>query len=153
MQEEKLIDDAALWKANRELLIEDIAEPEGLPEEVPGFIDVGDVSEEVPEEDITAKDVRNEMNALKLAQPSANLCVSIIDIIIPALVFHFAGVDKQLFKLDDDERATLTDAFANYLKEKDLNMSPGAVLLLAIAGVYVPKFMYIKMMRNERATA
>ena len=144
---EAVVDDAALWKKNRELQIEDVAEPEADEDAPPGFIDVKpEADEDAPQnENITASDVRNELNALKLAKPSASLCVSIIDIILPALVAYFYKADKQLFKLDDDEKNTLTDAFSNYLKDKNMDMSPGSILLMTIAGIYIPKIMYIKM--------
>lgn len=155
MQEENkpIVDDAALWKKNRELQIEEIEGPEApvdIDEEPPGFIDVNDVEDNKP---ITATDVRSELNLLKLAQPTASLCVSVIDILIPALIGYFVGLEKSAFKLDTREQETLTDAFANYLKDKNVDLSPGTILIITIVSIYTPKIMLIKMLKENGTAA
>ncbi len=155
MQDERtegkpLVDDAALWKRNRELEIEDYTVPETPPA---GFIDVDAQTEDSAGEDeprhVTATDVRDNLNSLKLAQPTAGLCVSLMDIILPALACWLSGADKGMFKLEPDERDALQDAFANYLKETNFNLSPGGILIMTIAGIYVPKIMIVTMMKRK----
>jgi len=133
-------DDAALWKRNRELAIEDYDEPDQTPD----FYTPSDDPEEL---EITDKDVHNDLNKLKLTQPTAELLVSIMDVMVPALVVFFTKNkdNKATFKLDPDEKETLQDAFANYLKETSFEMSPGVLLITAIGAVYLPKFAEIKL--------
>lgn len=156
--EERLIDDAALWKKNRELGIEAYNVPE--PTDQPDFVNISSEAGELPgldgdgadgQHDITNKDVSNELNALKLSEPTAKLIVSLMDVLLPnlAVLISKKKEDKQIVKLDSDEKEALTGAFANYLKETSFHMSPGAVLVTAIAGIYVPKFATVYMHRNE----
>ncbi len=157
--EERLIDDAALWKENRELGIEAYQEPG--PADPPDFVNLGSEAGELPgldddgadgPQDITNKDVRNELNALKLSEPTAKLIVSLMDVLLPniAVLISKKKEDKQIVKLDADEKEALTSAFANYLKETSFQMSPGAVLVTAIAGIYVPKFATVYVHRNDQ---
>lgn len=154
-KQEVLVDDAALWKKNRELEIEEYTVPEQVPD---GFIDVDEQDTVISDEPkhVTATDVRDNLNMLKLAQPTAGLCVSIIDIVLPALAFWIVGAEKSDMKLDADEKDTLQDAFANYLKDKNLEMSPGGILLMTIAAIYTPKIIMVRMSKkkaNEKTEA
>lgn len=134
-------DDASLWKKNRELDVEDYETPEEQPDFYTPEVD----------EDVTDADVRNDLNKLKLTQPTAELLVSIMDVLVPAIVVFLTKEkdNKRIFKLDADEKETLSDAFANYLKETSIEMSPGVLLITAIGAVYIPKFAEMKMIKRD----
>ncbi|MDL2262501.1 hypothetical protein LJC11_03245 [Bacteroidales bacterium OttesenSCG-928-I21] len=135
-------DDADIWFKNREKPIADYTPPEF---EEPELIE----SEE--HKTVTTTDVRNELNMIKLSEPTAEIVVEVINVLIPVIfVALLKGSDKELMKLDDDEKATLVSAFANYFKDKNIQASPGVVLLGSITSIYGAKIMFAMMLKKEK---
>jgi hypothetical protein len=145
MQENKVNDDAALWFETRNMPVQDYEVPE-ITEE-PEFVQPESTAEPEFETDyISDKQVKSELNQLKLTEPMSNLIVTLLDIVIPAILCNFTpkkSDDKEDLKIDESEKEALKNAFSQYLKESDISMSPGSVLLGTIAAVYVPKFIYV----------
>ncbi|MDR1552555.1 MAG: hypothetical protein LBS69_03705 [Prevotellaceae bacterium] len=145
MQEEKINDDAALWFETRNMPVQSYEVPEVTEE--PDFVQVNNTLTEDEEFDyISDKQVKSELNQLKLTEPMSNLIVTLLDIVIPAILCNFSpkkSDDKEDLKIDESEKEALTNAFSQYLKESDISMSPGSVLLGTVAAVYVPKFIYV----------
>ena len=140
---EVIIDDAALWHQSRHKEIQDFEEPEFIqPEPEP--------EPEEPKEYISDRDVKTEINMMKLNEPTAEIIVSLIDylMIIP-LSFVCRGISKEETKIDTEERETLVQAWAQYLKTTSLNLSPGAVLLTTVLTIYGAKVAGFHFKKNE----
>ena len=129
-----------IYEETREYPIQDYETPPPPPEETVQ-------SEEIHEpEYITDKEVKSEMNALKLSEPLANLLVNLLNIVLPAIVCNFSpeGNDDKLdLIMDGTEREATTYAIANFIKETNFDLSPGGVLLTTLISVYTPKFIYV----------
>lgn len=138
----KNLDDAGLWWESRHAELQDFEVPEPAPD---SFLDVSscDPDQELSAmDDITARDVRNQLNLSKLKRPTAQIIVSLIDTLFPViLALIVKGVDKGSVKLDDDERETLTEAWAEFLKDRSFELSPGYVLIASMLTVYGAKMM------------
>ncbi|MDR0207040.1 MAG: hypothetical protein LBI45_07285 [Bacteroidales bacterium] len=130
---EVLKDEAALWHESRQAEIQAYEEPafiESEPEPMP----------EDPKEHISDKDVRTELNMLKLNEPTAEIIISLMDylMIIP-LSFICKGITREETKVEADERDTLVQACAAYLKTTSFNLSPGVVFLTTVLTIYGAK--------------
>lgn len=68
--------------------------------------------------------------------PAATI-VSILDGALKGVCSVISG-EKET-GADKEEKETLTDAFAGYLKDKNAELSPGLVLILTVSVIYVPK--------------
>ena len=130
---EVIKDDAALWHDSRNTDIQDFEEPDFIQPEP-------DPESEEPKEYISDRDVKTELNMLKLNEPTAEIIVSLMNylMIIP-MSFVCRGISKEETKVDTEERETLVQAFAAYLKTTSFNMSPGAVLFTTILTIYGSK--------------
>ena len=128
---EELKDDAALWHESRNHEIQDYEEP--------AFIEPEPEPEE-PKEYISDRDVKTELNMLKLNEPTAEIIVALMDylMIIP-LSFICRNISRADTKIEEEERDTLIKAWAAYLKTTSFNMSPGTVLIVTILTVYGAK--------------
>ncbi|MDR3046195.1 MAG: hypothetical protein LBU51_01090 [Bacteroidales bacterium] len=151
MEKQIVNDDATLWKESREIPIQEYSEP--TVSDNPEFVSTETDSEKP--HFITDKEVKSNYNSIKISEPTANLIVSLINVIFPAIVCKFTkgkADDKDNLKLEEDEKEVLVDAFSQWLSEKQVNMSPTAVLLTAIAGIYTPKIIdvfFFKTKENE----
>ena len=100
---------------------------------------------------VTDDDLRNVTNMRLAQQPTAELIVGVMDVILPlALVMLIKGTDKDDIKLEPDERETLVTAWAGYLGDKNIQASPGVVLLIAIVTVYGGKIVAAVADRKKR---
>lgn len=128
---EELKDDAALWYESRQVDIQDYEEP--------AFIEPDPETEDTKEH-ITDRDVRTELNMLKLNEPTAEILISLMGyfMIIP-LSFICKGITREEAKVEAEERDTLVQACASYLKTVSFNLSPGAVFLTTVLTVYGAK--------------
>ena len=100
---------------------------------------------------VTDEDVRNVTNMRLAQQPTAELIVGVMDVILPlALVLLIKGTDKNDIKLEPDERETLVTAWAGYLGDKNIQASPGVVLIIAIVTVYGGKIVAALADRRQR---
>lgn len=132
-------DDAASWFDSQKQQIQDFEVPEA-PVEEPAATDPGDPDPDRPYGDaptVTDEDLRNVTNMRLAQQPTAELIVGVMDVLLPlALVLLIKGTDKDEIKLQPDERETLVNAWAGYLGDKSIQASPGVVLIIAIVTVY-----------------
>ena len=130
---EVIRDEAALWHESRQVEIQDYEEPAFIEPEP-------ELEPEDPKEHITDRDVKTELNMLKLSEPTAEIIVLLLDylMIIP-LSLICKGITKEETKLDDNDREVLIKAWTTYLKDKSIDMPPGMILLTSILMVYGSK--------------
>ncbi len=126
-------DDAALWWESRNTPIQDYEEPDPIP--------VEELEPEPAEvEPVTAQDVRNHANSIKLNSHAAGIIVGLQDTITPIIIcLVLKSVEKDDLKLTDDEQDLLTEAWAAYLAEKEVELSPGWGLVITIVLIYSAK--------------
>lgn len=131
-------DDASSWFASQKQQIQDFEAPPA-PEAEP-LNPEPDYDPDRPfggAPTVTDDDLRNVTNMRLAQQPTAELIVGVMDVILPlALVMLIKGTDKDDIKLEPDERETLVTAWAGWLGDKNIQASPGVVLLIAIVTVY-----------------
>jgi hypothetical protein len=127
-------DDAALWHESRKVEIQDYNEPAFISPEPETKI------QEESREHISDRDVKTELNMLKLNEPTAEILISLMDylMIIPLSIFCL-GITKEETKVDAEERETLVQACAVYLKTTSFNLSPGAIFLTTVLTIYGAK--------------
>jgi hypothetical protein len=143
MENETVKDDAALWFESRETPIQDYEAPDFS--ELPEF-GTPQTENNLEPRYITDKEVKSELNAIKLSEPTAKLIVDLLDILLPAIVCNFTPQkkdDKEDFILNASEKEALTDSFSQYLSTKNVQVSPGVMLVTTLTAVYVPKFIYV----------
>lgn len=137
-------DDADIWMATMGQDIQDYAVP-------PSPIEEPEVIEEPEPETITNADVRNHANSIALRKPTAEIIVGTTDMLVPALLcMLIKHTDAGDYKLQPDESETLVNAWANYLGEKSIDLSPGWALIGSIATIYGSKLMIAFATRKER---
>lgn len=135
-------DDAALWFANRHenVEIQDY--------EAPSFVDLeqddklNDLADEadVQPEKLTKTELNTQLNMLELNKPTAKIIVQLMDVLVPVvIVLIIKGADSEGLKLTPEETQTLTEAWALYLRDSNVQMSPGMVLLGTIGIIYGSK--------------
>lgn len=133
-------DDAALWFANRHAEIQDY--------EAPSFVDLeqddklNDLADEadIQSEKLTKTELNTQLNMLELNKPTAKIIVQLMDVLVPVvIVLIIKGADSEQLKLTSEETRTLTEAWALYLRDSNVQMSPGMVLLGTIGIIYGSK--------------
>lgn len=135
-------DDAALWFANRHenVEIQDY--------EAPSFVDLeqddklDDLADEadVQPEKLTKTELNTQLNMLELNKPTAKIIVQLMDVLVPVvIVLIIKSADSEQLKLTSEETQTLTEAWALYLRDSNVQMSPGMVLLGTIGIIYGSK--------------
>lgn len=143
-----IVDDEAIWKESREQTIQEFSVPEIIEEPEPDFFNTEDVL--LGNEYVSNREVTSDLNMIKLNVPAATVIVNLIDILIPVLLmFVFKNIDKSDIKLEPDEKETLVDAFAQYLKTISFTMSPGMVLITSLATIYGAKI-GVAMIMNKK---
>ena len=108
-------DDASSWFASQNQPIQDFEAPPAPEAETlnpePAY-DPDRPFGDAPT--VTDEDVRNVTNMRLAQQPTAELIVGVMDVILPlALVLLIKGTDKNDIKLEPDERETLVTAWAS----------------------------------------
>ena len=89
---------------------------------------------------VTGEDASSVLNMQRIQRPTASVIVGVMDVVLPIVIaLIFKGSESDTLKLDDGERDTLTDAWTAYLGDKNVQASPGAVLLTTIATIYGAK--------------
>lgn len=137
-------DDADIWMATMGQDIQDFTVP-------PSPIEEPEPIEEPSPETITNADVRNHANSIALRRPTAEIIVGTTDMLVPALLcMLIKHTDAGDYKLKPDESETLVAAWANYLGEKSIDLSPGWALIGSIATIYGSKLMMAFATRKER---
>lgn len=137
-------DDASLWWESRNTQSQDFE----IPEPQPTFVNLDNSDEIEEQQDLTNKEVRNQLNMIKLNEPTAEIITNLMNSIIPVIfVLIIKSAEKENLELTQSERETLTNAWAQYLRDSNIQMSPGVVLLGTIAIIYGSK---ITMVLTER---
>lgn len=142
------MDDASLWWYNRHSQVQDY----NIPEENDDFDSFTSDEPHIEEDPVTKQDVSSQINMIALQQPTAKLLTGCMDVLLPLLlIFIFKDVDKEEFKLDNEERDMLVDAWANYLKDTDFAMSPAGVLITTILTIYGGKVTVVMWKRKQKS--
>jgi large-conductance mechanosensitive channel len=77
---------------------------------------------------------------IKLSEPTAEIVTSVINSLVPLLlVLLIKNSNSENYKLTPDEHQTLVNAWANYLKDSNVQVSPGILLIVSIASIYGAK--------------
>lgn len=137
-------DDASDWYASMGQEIQDYEVPP-MPEAEPSAEDQAAAEEaeyleehpyaEAPR--VTSEDASSVLNMQRIQRPTASVIVGVMDTVLPILIaLVVKGSETGALKVDAGERDTLTDAWAAYLGDKNVQASPGAVLLTTIATIY-----------------
>lgn len=140
-------DDAQEWYDSMGQEIQDyevppMPEPEPSPEEV-AEAEEAEYLEDHPYADaprVSAEDANSVLNLQKINRPTASIIVGVMDTVLPVVIaLIIKGSDRDDAKLSDEERETLTDAWAQYLGTKNVQASPAAVLITCIVTIYGAK--------------
>ena len=135
-------DDAALWFANRHAEIQDYEAPSFVDLELEQDDKLNDLAYEadVQPEKLTKTELNNQLNMLELNKPTAKIIVQLMDVLVPVvIVLIIKGADSEELKLTPEETQTLTEAWALYLRDSNVQMSPAMVLLGTIGIIYGSK--------------
>lgn len=147
-------DDASDWFASQGQEIQDYEAPE-LPEfDDAESVDAETIDDERPYGDVpevTNDDVRNMANMRAIAQPTAEVIVGTLDVVMPLLIsIMIRGSEREESRLTEGERETLTEAWATYLGDKNVSVSPGVALSVAMITVYGAKVISALESRRQR---
>ena len=131
-------DDANDWFLQQGQEIQDYEVPEAPDFDAPDFgIDQNNDDQEdrpygdVPE--VTNDDVRNVMNLRAVSRPTAEVIVGTLDVVLPLLVtMLLRGTERDDCRLDPSEHETLVEAWATYLGDKNVSVSPGWALIISM---------------------
>ncbi len=78
------------------------------------------------------------------------LIVGILDVLLPNIAAAWTHSAKYEYKLDEDEKRQLTNAWKIYLKNKpEVKMKPETILLITTLSIYGPKFITAVDKRKE----
>lgn len=100
---------------------------------------------------VTSDDVRNVQNMRILQEPTAKIIVGVMDIVIPLVVMLLMkNVAEESMKLEKSEREELELAWAVYLGDKNVQVSPGVALIACIVTVYGGKVISVMQDRKQR---
>lgn len=149
-------DDAASWFASQGQQIQDFEAPP-MPEMEPTVEDAEVLEEPDPDRPygdaptVTSDDVRNVQNMRILQEPTAKIIVGVMDTVIPLVVMLLMkNVAEESMKLEESEREELELAWAAYLGDKNVQVSPGVALIVCIVTVYGGKVISVMQDRKQR---
>ena len=149
-------DDADAWFASQGQQIQDFEAPP-MPESEPTVEDAEVLEEPDPARPygdaptVTSDDVRNVQNMRILQEPTAKIIVGVMDIVIPLVVMLLMkNVAEESMKLEKSEREELELAWAVYLGDKNVQVSPGVALIACIVTVYGGKVISVMQDRKQR---
>lgn len=144
--------DEDIWLMNQGQAIQDfeIPEVELIDDTPPSFIEINKDDDDSRNEYVSDREVKTQLNLQKLQQPTAELFVGILDVIVPILLLYlFKNIDKNDAKLEDDEKEQLTNALSIYLATKEVSVSPMMGLLFTLVTIYGAKILYIKTLKKQ----
>ena len=151
----KINDDASQWFAAQGQQLQAFEAPPAPDLE---FADTPDLMDEddpdrpfadVPE--VTNQDVSNVNNMRAIQRPTAEVIVGTMDVLVPLLIaWIIKGSEREDAKLSPEEHETLVEAWATYLGDKNVQLSPGTALVVAMLTIYGSKVMLAINGRNER---
>jgi len=144
--------DEDIWLENQGQQIQDfeIPELEVLDDIPPSFIEINKDDDDSRNEYVSDREVKTQLNMQRLQEPTAELFVGILDVIVPiVLLYFFKNIDKNDAKLEESEKEQLTSALSIYLATKEVNVSPLTGLLLTLGSIYGAKILYIKTLKKQ----
>ena len=149
-------DDANDWFLQQGQEIQEYEVPDAPDFEAPDFgIDNDDTADtdrpygDVPE--VRNEDVRNVMNMRAVSRPTAEVIVGTLDVVLPLLVtMLLRGTERDDCRLDPSEHETLVEAWATYLGDKNVDVSPGWALIISMITIYGAKVGGALANRKER---
>lgn len=108
----------------------DVPPVDELPMEKPGLDDLDDLGDEL-------ESPQEQKQRYSLSMIPAETLVNCVDI-------AFTQVNSMIAKqkmegASRDEKESLIQAAANYMKEKDIDISPGSMLVVMVLVIYAPK--------------
>lgn len=154
-------DEAQQWFESLGQEIQDYEVPPLPDEPAPDTEATVDDTPEEPFADVpsvTAQQASSVLNLQRINRPTASIIVGVMDTVLPILLaLVVKGAVRDDMELEDSERETLTDAWAVYLGDKNVQASPGAVLITSIATIYGAKLFdamqHAKLRRQEELLA
>ncbi len=151
----KINDDASQWFEAQGQQLQDFEAPPAPEEEVLDDTDpMNDEDLDRPFGDapqVTNQDVANVNNMRAIQRPTAEVIVGTMDVIVPLLIaWIIKGSERDDIKLSQEEHDTLVEAWATYLGDKNVQLSPGTALIVSMLTIYGSKVMIAINSRNER---
>ena len=114
--------------------------------EVEDPLDGVDETEEIEIE----RENRSEAQITRESVSMASVAVVTIDLLLSSVAGIISGSNKEKYKLTDTEKSDYTEVWSNYLREKNIDLSPGAMLLITTACIVFPKLVEANRDRKER---
>jgi len=93
---------------------------------------------------------RSESQIIKEASSLANGITVTLDLFSAGIESAISGEEREKHRLSDYEKSELTNAWALVLAEKNVQLSPTALLVVTMACIFVPKYMNAFKIRKER---
>ena len=125
-------------KEEREVIQEPVI-PEPEPEPVE--------PENLPGVDEPAPDPSREQKKFEVAQIPAKTIVDVIDTAAVSLNSYIAHQPQE--GASESEKESLQDAVANYLRDTEIDISPGKLVLVLVLMIYGPKTMQAFQVRKQ----
>ena len=93
---------------------------------------------------------RSETQIKRESVGMASMAVITIDLMVSNVAGAISGGDKEKYKLTPTEKEQYTEVWANYLRDKNIDLSPTALLLITTLCIVVPKFMEANRERKNK---
>ena len=87
---------------------------------------------------VTSSEVRDTKNRFEMAKMSSNVIINIVDGIMTRGSSFIAG--EEVPELSSTKKKELSDAFANWIKDFDFELSPGWLFAFAFFSAYGPMY-------------
>ena len=100
----------------------------------------------------TEREQTPRVNLIREASTAANVIVISYDLLLSRIAGMVAGDDYEQFKLKNDEKEYYQDAWANYLADKNIEMSPSLMLIVATLLLTIPRLVDANRIRKEKKT-
>ena len=99
------------------------------------------------------REIKPHAALVKEASSMASMAVVTIDLLLTNVAGMISGGDKEKYKLSSTEKAEYTDVWANFLADKNIELSPTAMLLIITAGIVMPRLIEANRERKENKKA
>ena len=106
-----------------------------------------EVAEELPGVDAPIADPVMERKKFEVSMIPAEVVVDVIDTAAVSLNSYIANEDQK--GASESEKESMQHAFANYLKDTQIDLSPGKLCLVLVLMVYAPKTIQAFQKRKE----
>jgi chaperonin cofactor prefoldin len=96
------------------------------------------------------RESKSESTLMREASSMASMAVITIDLLVSNVAGAISGGEREKYKLSSTEKAEYTEVWANFLKDKNIELSPTAMLLIVSACIVVPKLVEANKERKEK---